>query len=146
MRKLLCLIRGHRLRIVQEFGTSQRRLKCERCGGDWGMHDDVRLIIPWDQELQRMYREHGYEILEPAEFPVPVEPLTSGEFWRACRWPIAIAVTLSWFAAYALEAAGIESLTVRLIAMTAFAWALGRYLGRGAIDRAYERKRNTLLA
>jgi hypothetical protein len=46
--------------------------KRERCGGDWGMHDRVRMVIPWDEELQRIYREHGYEIPEPVEFPAPV--------------------------------------------------------------------------
>lgn len=65
MRKILCLALGHRLRLVQEFTSFSRRVKCERCGGDWGMNDDARLVIPWTPGLEQFHQDMGFVIFEP---------------------------------------------------------------------------------
>jgi hypothetical protein len=144
MRKLVCLVRGHRCRVVQEFGQESRRIKCERCGCNWGMHDSVRMIVPWDRELQSMYREHGYEILEPVDFPEPVEPLTMGELLRAARWPAAFAIVLAYSAGHMIPAG--FGLAGRFIVTFLIAYATMRLLMPGVFLRAENRKRNTLLA
>jgi hypothetical protein len=118
--------------------------KRERCGGDWGMHDRVRMVIPWDEELQRIYREHGYEILEPVEFPAPVEPLTMGELLRAARWPAAFAMVLAYSAGHMIPAG--FGLAGRFILTFLIAYATMRLLMPGVFLRAENRKRNTLLA
>jgi len=49
----------HDLEVVQEFGGS-RKLYCRRCCGYFGMHDGVRAFLPWDDELEELYRvTHG---------------------------------------------------------------------------------------
>jgi hypothetical protein len=147
MLKIVCLALEHRCRVVQEFGPSQRRLKCERCGGDWVMHDDLRIIVDWDLDFEQLYRDHGFEILEPlpAWRSVPVEPLTWSELARATLWPGAIAITVSGIVGHTMIAvAGVDSLG--LLATFAVSWGLGRFLAYRAIDRAYERKCNSLQA
>jgi hypothetical protein len=146
MLKIVCLALEHRCRVVQEFGPSQRRLKCERCGGDWAMYDDLRIIVDWDLDFEQLYRDHGFEILEPlpAWRSVPVEPLTWSELARATVWPGAISVTVSWIVDHALISAGIGD--VRLIAVFAVTYGTARFLAQRAIDRAYERKRSSLQA
>lgn len=145
MHKIVCLALRHRFRVVQEFGPSQRRLKCERCGGDWGMNDAMRMIVHWDPDLQQLYRDFGFEILEPLPDPTAaLEPLTLPELLRAVRWTGAIAITLSSIAGYAIEVAGFR--TVGLIALFAVSFGTARLLGQRAIERAYERKRNSLQA
>lgn len=56
--RLLCAVLGHRYVVEIEFGTS-RKVGCTRCHCKWGMHDDTRSFIPWDSELEAMYRVHG---------------------------------------------------------------------------------------
>lgn len=161
MRKALCLILKHRLRVVQEFGPHIRRLKCERCGGDWGMSDIFRIVIEWDPHLEQVHRDAGFEILEPmAPLPPPVEPgvqgctalaevqdepLTRPEWVRACRWLGAFAMALGYSAGHIVQAIGF-GLAARLIAVAAISYATMRLLMPHVYRRAYERKRNSLQA
>lgn len=63
--RVLCWMRGHKYRVVQEFSPECRRVKCDRCGGDWGMNDDAKALIDWDRDLENMERSFGREIKEP---------------------------------------------------------------------------------
>lgn len=56
--RLLCAVLGHRYVVEIEFCTS-RKVGCTRCHCKWGMHDDTRSFIPWDSELEALYREQG---------------------------------------------------------------------------------------
>lgn len=53
--RLLRALLGHRYVVEIEFGTS-RKVGCTRCGKHWGMHDATRSFIPWDGELEELYR------------------------------------------------------------------------------------------
>lgn len=63
--RLICWLFGHRYRVVQEFRPWSRRVVCDDCRGDWGMHDELRTMIEWDTEVEEMYRTMGYRILKP---------------------------------------------------------------------------------
>jgi hypothetical protein len=148
MRKMVCLALGHRFRLVQEFGPSQRRLKCERCGGDWGMHDGARVIVDWSPEFEQLYRDRGFKILEPLDeeaTALAYNPLTFDELIRAGRWPGAFAMALGIIAGHTVEAAGF-GLAVRFVASAAISWATMRLLMPQGYRRAYERKRTSLQA
>ena len=147
MLKLVCLALGHRCRVVQEFSPVTRRVKCKRCGGDWAMHDGVRIVVPWGHDLERLHRDHGHEILEPlpAWLSLPFEPLTFGECVRACRWSCAVAIALSSIAGHTLSALETEPVIVG-ITTAGLSWGIARFMGRRALQRAYERKSNTLKA
>lgn len=64
-KKIICRIKGHDLRIVQKFNPGTRRIKCRRCGLDWGMNDNVQAVIDWCPELEDMYEVMGFVIKEP---------------------------------------------------------------------------------
>lgn len=53
--RILCAMLGHRYVVEIEFGTS-RKVGCTRCDKRWGMHDATRSFIPWNGELEEMYR------------------------------------------------------------------------------------------
>lgn len=56
--RIICGILGHRYVCEIEFGTS-RKVGCTRCGKKWGMHDATKSFIPWDKEIEEMYRIQG---------------------------------------------------------------------------------------
>lgn len=63
LEKIACLALGHRYHVKQRFSASSRRVECLHCGCEWGMNDDARALIPWDDELAEMYRSFGHTIL-----------------------------------------------------------------------------------
>ena len=63
--KVLCWIFGHEYQVAQEFEAWSRRVVCPCCHGDWGMNDNVRAFIPWDEELADMYRSFGHIVHNP---------------------------------------------------------------------------------
>jgi hypothetical protein len=150
MHKLVCLALRHRFRVVQEFSPQCRRIKCERCGGDWGMSDAhyglgiKAMLVEWDPDFERFFRDCGYEILEP--LPAwRVEPLALPEITRAARWPGAFAMALGFIAGLSVGAAGF-GLAVGLVASAAISYAIMRLLMPQVYRRAYERKCNRLRA
>lgn len=123
-----------------------RRVKCPRCGGDWGMHNGVHTIVEWCPGLEQLHRDAGFQILEPlpAWRSFPVEPLTWSELMRAARWPGLVAATASEIVGHTAIAAGMGWLAP--LAAIAVGCGVALLLGRSVIERAYERKCNTLQA
>jgi hypothetical protein len=62
-----CDLLGHRLRVVQRFDAVTCRVKCRRCGGDWGVNADLEAVVQWTQELEQLHREVWAEIIEPLD-------------------------------------------------------------------------------
>ena len=60
---MLCAFSRHRFRLVQVFGAGERRVRCERCYGDWVMNDELQCFLPWDEHFEQLYREMGYDVL-----------------------------------------------------------------------------------
>ena len=63
--RAICFVFGHRYQVVQEFSYYARRVVCSDCRGDWGMNDDVRAFIEWDNELTDLYRSQGHIVHNP---------------------------------------------------------------------------------
>lgn len=55
LKAIKCLLCGHNYRVVQRFSETVRRVKCDCCGGDWGMNDNVRILLAWDSELEELH-------------------------------------------------------------------------------------------
>lgn|GEM_PF-2543691 len=55
LKRIKCRIVGHNYRVVQRFSGSVRRVKCDCCDADWGMNDNTRSLIDWDNELEEMH-------------------------------------------------------------------------------------------
>ncbi len=57
--KALCAVAGHQYIVQRVFSPTSRQVGCLRCGMEWGMNDEVRSLIPWDGELEELYRLIG---------------------------------------------------------------------------------------
>lgn len=57
--RIVCAVAGHRYVVQRVFSPTSRQVGCTRCGREWGMNDSVRAFIPWDGELEQMYRDFG---------------------------------------------------------------------------------------
>ena len=51
----LCILLKHQYYTVQELTGHSRRIACERCKESWGMNDDTKTLLIWDNELASMY-------------------------------------------------------------------------------------------
>ena len=52
---LWCWLLGHEYVVLRRMNPGARKVGCERCGGQWGMHDETRAFIPWNSELEAFY-------------------------------------------------------------------------------------------
>lgn len=67
---LACAFGKHAYEVVQDFGDGSARIGCPRCRREWGMNCRTRSLIPWDFELQSMYRNiMGKRIVNPRWYP-----------------------------------------------------------------------------
>ena len=57
--RLLCAVLSHKYIVQRVFSATSRQVGCTRCGREWGMHDTTRSLIPWDGDLEDMYRSFG---------------------------------------------------------------------------------------
>lgn len=57
--RIVCAIAGHKYVVQRVFSPTGRQVGCTRCGREWGMNDSVRAFIPWDGELEQLYRDIG---------------------------------------------------------------------------------------
>ena len=57
--RVICAVAGHRYVVQRVFSATSRKVGCTRCGREWGMNDSVKAFIPWDGELEQLYRDIG---------------------------------------------------------------------------------------
>lgn len=57
--RLLCALFNHRYVVLMTFSPTSRKVGCTRCDKEWGMNDSERAFIPWDKELEEMYKIIG---------------------------------------------------------------------------------------
>lgn len=57
--RLLCALLGHKYVVLRRFSITSRQVGCTRCKCKWGMHDPTYSLIPWDKDLEDMYRLIG---------------------------------------------------------------------------------------
>jgi hypothetical protein len=53
--KIRCMVFFHKLRVVQEFSGSTRKVYCSRCDSYFAMNDELRAFLPWDDEFEDLY-------------------------------------------------------------------------------------------
>ena len=52
MDKILCFLFGHRYFLIKKYTKTTRKIGCHRCGKEFGMNDDVQVILEWDKEFE----------------------------------------------------------------------------------------------
>ena len=63
--RIRCRIGWHKcLDIINTFGSAQH-IGCPDCGRQFGIHHDMRVVIPWDSALASMYESFGHDVKGP---------------------------------------------------------------------------------
>lgn len=57
--RIACYVAGHQYRVTRYLTPHSRRVGCPRCGGDWAMNDDARVIVKWSPEFDAFYAEYA---------------------------------------------------------------------------------------
>lgn len=63
-RWLFCWLFNHKIYVVQVFSRGYRKIACERCKKVWAMSDQHRSVLPWDQEMEDLYRALGHKSIK----------------------------------------------------------------------------------
>jgi alkylation response protein AidB-like acyl-CoA dehydrogenase len=65
LRLIGCRLGWHRrLDVIQTFGAAQH-IGCPDCRREMGIHHGVRTVVPWDSDLEQLYRGMGYDTETP---------------------------------------------------------------------------------
>lgn len=62
IKRFLCYMFGHDYHVHQEFTSYSRRVVCDKCGGDWAINDDLRVVCDWNGQFHDLYSRFGHEI------------------------------------------------------------------------------------
>jgi hypothetical protein len=54
--RLMCVLFGHKYVVLKPLSYTSRKVGCTRCHRAWGMNDSVKAFIPWNDELEEMYK------------------------------------------------------------------------------------------
>lgn len=66
IKKILCRIFKHNFKVIQTFKhVHVQRLRCQRCKKDFAINHNIKAMLPWDEELEELYRALGNTIIEP---------------------------------------------------------------------------------
>jgi hypothetical protein len=52
--KINCLLGKHKYKIIREISPTIRELKCINCGKEFAMNDNIKCILPLDNELKEL--------------------------------------------------------------------------------------------
>lgn len=55
--KLICLLFGHKYRLLRSVTSYCREIKCRRCKAEFVMNDDWLSLLPLDDEFKKMHDE-----------------------------------------------------------------------------------------
>ena len=59
LKRLFCVVLGHRYVVERELTYGARKINCTRCSKQWAMHDETRSFVDWDKELEALYAPGG---------------------------------------------------------------------------------------
>ncbi len=57
--RIKCFFGRHKFYVILEIDYCNRRVGCRNCEGEWGMNDNVKAFIRWDDDLEIMYKLIG---------------------------------------------------------------------------------------
>lgn len=66
LRKFLCWLGKHkRLGVLTSLSSNSDLIMCPDCKRRYAINYDVRVVLPWDRELEKFYEElHAFERTE----------------------------------------------------------------------------------
>ena len=64
LKRIICLFLGHKYFRVKFLNDYSILVGCKRCGHYYGMNKNVKAILPFDEEMEKMYRVVGIKGLK----------------------------------------------------------------------------------
>jgi hypothetical protein len=55
--RIFCRLWFHKLRVVQQLSQYAQKLRCNRCGRYYAVHNEWHVFVRWDAELEAFYRQ-----------------------------------------------------------------------------------------
>ena len=52
LQSIMCRVFGHKYILKRKITPYLREIKCTRCNTEFGMHDELRCVLPLDDELR----------------------------------------------------------------------------------------------
>ncbi len=59
IKRIKCFLGYHKYYVAKELTIYSRKIGCKNCGKFFGMNDDSRIVIPWDKDLEELYKRIG---------------------------------------------------------------------------------------
>lgn len=59
IKKLKCLLGYHDFYTIKELTEWSRKIGCKNCNKHFAMHDEMRMVLPWDDDFERLYKVLG---------------------------------------------------------------------------------------
>lgn len=56
MKKLICLIFGHKYKLVKNLSYNCQKIKCKRCDKMFSINHNMKTILDWDYELEQLHK------------------------------------------------------------------------------------------
>jgi hypothetical protein len=53
---ILCKIIGHKYKLLLRINRDIRELECSRCKKHFAMNDELKVVLPLDQELKELHK------------------------------------------------------------------------------------------
>jgi hypothetical protein len=52
-----CACTNHRFNVVRQLSPDSQKLECLRCGSMFAINHYCRVILPWDDEIEKLYKD-----------------------------------------------------------------------------------------
>lgn len=54
MKEIICMIFGHKYTLLRYITSWCREIKCNRCKKEFAMNDELRYVLPLDNDLKEL--------------------------------------------------------------------------------------------
>ena len=54
--KILCYFLKHKYVSVHRYSENCEKIKCARCGADFGIHHELKILVDWDRDMENSYQ------------------------------------------------------------------------------------------
>ena len=59
-----CMLFGHKYFLIRNLTSWSRKIGCHRCNKRFAMNDDVRVVLGWDEDFEKLYKDMGINTSE----------------------------------------------------------------------------------
>jgi hypothetical protein len=53
----ICAAGWHKYTVLEDYGYGNRKIWCPVCKQAWAMCDNIKALVPWDEEFEKIIKE-----------------------------------------------------------------------------------------